>query len=358
MTRYDRDELLARIDLRALADDLLGNRQGSERSPMWPCPVPTHGQTGRTPPLSVFVTRWGEQRWRCHGCGASGSAIDLVIHSHGLDVRTAIEWLAHRTALQPQQSIRPPRRSRNPALRVTREPDPGIDTYVTACEALLWSPTGRGPARWLTEKRGLSEEILRLNRVGFDPGARHLDRPDGVPKSVGVVLPVLDDTGQAIFTQTRRLGPRLRGPRYLNCAAQAAPNPRVAFYRTHSSPSGSLVVCEGTIDALTVADAHLPSAAVLGSSLADENAAATLTRRSTRVVIGFDADDAGDRGAAELARLITEAGGTTIRLRPPPELGDLNAWRISVGHRWANGVRPAVEPPFRMRSRSAEIRLA
>lgn len=35
---YDRDALLAAVDLRALADDLLGHRSGTGRSPMWPCP--------------------------------------------------------------------------------------------------------------------------------------------------------------------------------------------------------------------------------------------------------------------------------------------------------------------------------
>ena len=52
---YDRDALLAALDLRALADDLLGHRSGGGRSPMWPCPNAQHAQSGRTPPVSIFT---------------------------------------------------------------------------------------------------------------------------------------------------------------------------------------------------------------------------------------------------------------------------------------------------------------
>lgn len=79
LQRRDRDDILRRVDLEALADQLLGVRQG--RSRMWRCPNPGHEQTGRTPPLSVFVGRNGIQRWKCHGCGDSGTAIDLTIRT-------------------------------------------------------------------------------------------------------------------------------------------------------------------------------------------------------------------------------------------------------------------------------------
>ena len=89
---YDRDALLAAVDLVGLADELLGAHSGSQRSPMWHCPNPQHAQTGRTPPLSVFHSHQGEQRWRCHGCGEGGSAIDLVVACRGGTVREALDY--------------------------------------------------------------------------------------------------------------------------------------------------------------------------------------------------------------------------------------------------------------------------
>lgn len=63
--RHDRDAILARVDLEALADELLGPRLRPAIR-MWPCPNPDHHQTGRTPPLSVFTGHNGYQRWHCH----------------------------------------------------------------------------------------------------------------------------------------------------------------------------------------------------------------------------------------------------------------------------------------------------
>lgn len=342
MTRHDRDALLAAVDLRSLADELLGGRHGSERSPTWPCPVPTHAQTGKTPPVSVFVTRWGEQRWRCHGCGASGSAIDLVIHARGVDVRQAMDHLASRTGCRTDPEHPTPPRRRPPPVERT-EPHPGIEDYVAACEQFLWTPAAAGPARYLTETRGLSEVVLRLNRVGFDPGSRHVDRPDGVPRSAGIVLPVLDDNGRAVFTQTRRLGSRISGPRYLNCANRAAPNPRLALYRTIDGRPGPLVVCEGAIDAITAAGAGYRSAAVLGSTVADERVADRLASLSTDlVIIAFDADAAGDRGAVGLAGILQGRGTAVARLRPPDRANDLNGWSRAAGADGLDAISAAV----------------
>ena len=93
---YDRDALIAAIDLPALADELLGASRGTGRNPAWPCPNPKHPQTGRTPPVSVFTSHRGEQRWRCHGCGEGGTAIDLVMACCRTDLRGAMDLLARR----------------------------------------------------------------------------------------------------------------------------------------------------------------------------------------------------------------------------------------------------------------------
>ncbi len=342
MRRYDRDALLAGVDLPTLADELLGGHCGSERSPTWSCPIPTHAQTGQTPPLSIFVTRWGEQRWRCHGCGASGSAIDLVMHARGVPVREAMEWLGGRATAEPIERLPRTRSTRRRDDLPRLEPDPSIDGYVDACQKILWSSAGAGPRRWLTETRCLSEDVLRRNRVGFDPGARRLDRPDGVPRSAGVVLPVLDEDRTAIFTQTRRLG-HFKGPRYLNCAARAAPNPRIARYQCETPALHAVVVCEGAIDALTVADAGYNSIALLGSSIADERVAMEIMRSDGPIVLAFDADDAGDRGATRLAGLLREQGRVPTRLRPESEFVDLNEWRTRAGTDWIRQLGDRVD---------------
>lgn len=337
VTRYDRDAILNATDLAALADELLGAHRGA-RIQTWPCPVPTHAQTGRTPPLTVFATRWGEQRWSCHGCGASGTAIDLVMLTHGVDVRGAFQWLAARTDVRAEvdRAWSPPQRRTPTSPDPPALPDPRLDDYVASCEGWLQSPRGQGARRWLVETRGLPLHVLELNRVGFDPGARRLERPDGVPRSPGVVLPVLGDDGRAVFTQTRRLGVSDDGPRYLNCATRAASNPRLAFYRSPEVIARCVVVCEGALDALSASSAGYRSAAVLGAGLPDERIARRLAELQAPLVVAFDADAAGESGACRLMSMIGSLDATVTRLRPPEVHGDLNSWMVAAPNieRW------------------------
>ncbi len=55
----DRAELLGAVDLAGLFAELVGPPRGKA----WPCPSPTHAQTGKSPPVSIFDGRDGGQRW-------------------------------------------------------------------------------------------------------------------------------------------------------------------------------------------------------------------------------------------------------------------------------------------------------
>src|SRR5204862_356876 len=136
--RFDRDEILARADLPSLCEETLGPAQGHGRSATWPCPAPRHGpQTGKSPPVSVFISRYGEQRWRCHACGAGGTAIDLVMVTQGLGFRDAIEVLAQRAGVAA--SVHPGELRRAHVERpMPLEPGqvrPELEQYVDACES-------------------------------------------------------------------------------------------------------------------------------------------------------------------------------------------------------------------------------
>lgn len=357
--RYDRDGILAAVDLPALADDLLGARKGT-RAPTWRCPSETHAQTGRTPPVTVFTTRRGEQRWTCHGCGASGTAIDLVMETQHVDVRAALEWLAARCGRTLAADPHSRGRAARPPLVVDERPttpDPHIDDYVAACERWLWSPSGELARRWLGDARAIPLYVLRDHRVGFDPGPHRLGRPDGVPRASGVVLPVLDAEGRAVFTQTRCLDARGDRPRYLNCASRTAPNPRLALYRPSLTVGTCVVVCEGAIDALSVAATGRRSAAVLGAALADDRVARELVRLDAPLVIAFDADPAGDAGAHRLQELLRARGRSAARLRPPAVTGDLNAW-MTTSPDWHASLATALRYCFRAQDRSMNIEVA
>ena len=172
---YDRDALLAAVDLRELADDLLGPADTNGHARMWPCPNRNHQQTGRTPPVSIFTSRRGDQRWRCHGCGDGGTAIDLVLACRGGNARDAMTFLAEHSGHREQSNEW--RRPNRPAIPRPTPPSGcrdqnGLDRYVDQCAERLWKPEGRRMRRWLTEARRLPRDVLVENRVGADLGPR------------------------------------------------------------------------------------------------------------------------------------------------------------------------------------------
>lgn len=335
---YDRDELLLRVQLDELCDELLGPHKGRARSASWSCPSPDHGpQTGRTPPLTVFTSRVGEQRWRCHACGAGGTALDLMMITNHLAFADALEALARRCGLRPSDRPRAalrPAKPRPVAALATPPPNPVVERYVAACERVLASPVGAGVRRWLLD-RGFSLPLLAANRVGADPGPQRLFRPKGLPRGgPGAVFPVLEDRN-AVYAQLRSLDEG--GIRWANPSTHVAASPHLASIRLAQRPRRAdlLVVTEGMTDALTAADAGYLAVALLGVGLADEATAETLVQRwpDRQLVIAFDAGGAGRSGSRRLVALLAEHGATrrTSALPLPRGVDDLNDWRQVAG---------------------------
>lgn len=317
---YERDVLLAAVDLPALADELLGPRKGTHASGSWRCPNPQHQQTGRTPPVSIFRARRGEQRWRCHGCGAGGTAIDLVVAVTGCTVREAFDAVAARAGVQPRE---PDRRTGQPPSRRPSLDD--LATYVDECAARLWRRDGATVRRYLMGERGLSEAVLRLNRIGADPGPNRQARPAGVPRAgLAAVLPVIED-GKPVYAQLRRLRPRQGQPRYLNVSGMIARNPKVAFYEPAAAAHPAVIVTEGPIDALSAAVAGFRSAAVLGAHSADAEAVARLAAVPGPLVVAFDSDEAGRSGASRLYSMLADTSRQAVVLSVASCVADLNA---------------------------------
>jgi DNA primase len=346
---YDRDAILAAVDLRILADELLGPSKGPASSRKWPCPDPQHAQTGRTPPVSVFSTRHGDQRWRCHGCGAGGTAIDLVMATRRVGVADAIEHLADRT--HQDRLPPPPNTRRRPA---TPRPDPQPDTdqlrehsqmdrYVTQCATALHTPPASDIHRWLTEDRHIPDAVLRANRIGADLGPARQSRPNGMPRASGVVLPVFNN-GCAIYVQLRIPDASGDQPRYLNPKTSLATNPKLAHMHPDTVRHDEILITEGTLDALSAATAGYRAIAVLSAAYPDQSIAHHLSRLPAPLVIAFDHDDAGRNAGNQLAALLAGQGRPTPQLTLPTghDLNGLHSvtpdWPDELAHNTHNAV--------------------
>jgi hypothetical protein len=365
---YDRDAILDRIDLRALADDLLGPHRGRGASATWPCPDGRHGsQTGHTPPVSIFTGRNGIQLWHCHACGAGGTAIDLVITTHDLRVRDAIEWLAERSGITSSPPSELPRARLRPQLSPRDVPPLSaapaeVSAYVAACEHYLWSDRGGRWHAWL-QGRGFTDPVLHANRVGADPGPAVVPRSSGLPRrGHAVVFPVLTEDREAAYLQARYLDVERAGRKYDNPAERLAPNPRVALVHTPRAsacgPGRALVVCEGLPDALTVAGAGHAAAAVLGAGLPDDAVARRIEQlaASRPILLAFDNDAAGRRGSHQLLRILDAHHASPIRILGLADGADLNDWARHSGPSFARELTTHLEHTLPPRDRTFPAR--
>jgi hypothetical protein len=352
MAPLDRDRIVGATDLAILADELLGPR--TTPIGMWRCPNPSHQQSGRTPPVSVFRAAGGEQRWHCHGCGVGGTAIDLVMTARGVPVREALEQLAERAAITSPPHHEPrPARTKDYARQTGGVSDPdGLAAYVDECAQRLWRPDGRPVLRWLTANRQLPADVLRFNHVGADPGPRHQRRPAGMPiGGWAAVLPAYEHD-RPVFAQLRAITTSPGRPRYLNAAGRLAPNPRAAFYEPPQRVGRCVIVTEGILDALTANAAGYRAVAVLGAALAapstqDRNPLLErIVALRSPLVVAFDADPAGETASGRLANMLRARGAQVVRLRVPEEANDLNGWMCGTAN-WQREFKASLGAAFR-----------
>lgn len=336
MPTHDLDDILNRIDLEALADQLCGPHRGHGSGARWPSPVRDHPQTGKTPPMSIFTDRRGRQRWTCWATGTSGTAIDLVTVSRQMSVADAIGWLADRAGNQP---IRPAPKPR-PQAPARTGPSDALRTYVRACVEQLQKPSGAIARNWLADRQ-LSPDIVDLNEVGYDPGPSRQQRPRGLPfRGPGIVLPTFDRKGSLVYAQTRYLDVESTGRKYDNPSSAHATKPALSWPRMPHDDGECTVICEGVIDALTVAGIHIRSVALLSAGDAGRELG-DLASLEGPVVIATDPDTAGRAASDSLLDSLVEAG--VEKVRPLKLPADVNDFARQLGGSFEERFRSAIQ---------------
>lgn len=332
--RWQIADVLARTDLDALLDELAVPAAFNHRGRRWHCPMPGHDD--QHPSVGLHTDRHGHQRWRCWSGDDShrGDAIDLVVATQHRTRPEAIDWLANRAGMIPDQPLPAVRRKPRPAAPEHVPLDPIVTRYAGACERILWSRGGQPVRDWLYD-RGITEATIRSNHVGADPSRSLLFRAKGLPygATIGATFPALDPDGNVQYVQTRYLKPG-KGPKYDNPSGYLASNPRLTWTRAPGEvrTAGMLLVCEGPPDALVAAQAGFRSVGILGSQAPDEKIAAALAAHAERtgdqIVAVLDADEGGRTGKQRLDRLLADHAQHVVFVDPPEGL-DLNAWALA-----------------------------
>jgi len=282
----------------------------------WVGLCPFHGE--KTPSFNV---REETGRYKCFGCDASGDVFTFVQQIEHVDFIGSVEFLAAKAGIQLNYTSTGQSKDRARRKRLIEGMETAVEWYH---QRLLTAPDAR-PARDYLRSRGIDGEIARQFRIGWAP-----DEWDALASQAGVEEKVLDDVGLAFRNRRNRMQDALRGRvvfpimndggdpvavggRILPGSADPAKyknSPETPIYTKSRVLYGLnwakgeivrqnlAVVCEGYTDVIGFHRSGVPTAvATCGTAFTEEHVK-LLKRYTSRVVLAFDADAAG-QGAAE-----------------------------------------------------------
>ena len=302
----------------------------------------------------------GKNLWHCFGCGVGGGPIDWVMKRRGVSFRHAVELLREGVIpLAADAGV-----LNNPRLRVLPPPvafdadDQALlnQTVTYYHERLLATTEAQTylAARGLAHaelvahfKLGVADRTLGLRlpektrKAGADIRARlqkiGLYRDSGHEHFNGsLVVPVFDEGGNVVEVYGRKLLDNLRvgTPKHLYLPAHGREGQgrgRGVFNVAALAVSKEIILCEALIDALTFwcAGYRNVTAAYGIEGFTDEHAEAFKRHGTERVLIAYDRDDAGERGAAKVAEALMAAGIECFRVQFPKGM-DANEYALKV----------------------------
>ncbi len=311
------DDLLSRTDLVALVDARVHlKKAGRDYSAC--CPF--HDE--KTPSFTVSPAK---QFYHCFGCGAHGNALGFLMEYERLEFLDAVDELAGMAGVEIPREYAPaqPAASHGGQLellaRVTRFYRHSLPDHPESVEYL--------------KGRGLDREMVNRFLVGYAPpgwsNVRDRIRDDEALLDAGllirregggaydrfrnrIVFPIRDMRGRVIAFGGRAMGDDQ--PKYLNSPETTLFHKGRNLYGLYEARQAMkdlprLLVVEGYMDVIALAQAGLPYAvATLGTATTEQHLE-TLFRHTDQVVFFFD----GDRAGQEAARRALERAAGVMR---------------------------------------------
>jgi DNA primase len=296
-----------RVDIVALVGRFVGLRP-SGRNHKGLCPF--HSE--KTP---SFVVNAERGTFKCFGCDAGGTAITFLMRMENLSFPEALRQLAAEVGVEIAEE--------RPGERGLAEQIHAANALAQALYREALRAAGSPGAAYLA-RRGIDAATIERFGIGFAPDAwEHLARrlreagiPDAVAAQAGLVaerrsgghydrlrgrvtFPIRDVRGRVQGFGGRAVAEG-QEPKYLNTPETPVFRKREAFFGLPDAlepirRTERAVVVEGYFDLVALERAGVPGAlATCGTSLTAEHARA-LRRRTKRVVLLFDGDEAGQR---------------------------------------------------------------
>ena len=326
ISRESIEEVLMRTDIQSLVSNYVTlKRAGSNLRGL--CPF--HSE--KSPSFTVYPA---DNSFYCFGCGAGGDQISFTMRMENLDYPDAVEFLAKRAGIKLVETGNS--YSNEPKYDKTRFYAMNVDA-AKYFNYYLFSddPEAKAALSYFTDKRKLSVSTIKHFGLGFAPNsfdkftrymmskgytrdelvtgylARQRENGGGVYDAFRnrVMFPVIDVAGNVIAFGGRVMDDSK--PKYLNSSdTPVFKKSRNLFALNFArlASQESIVLCEGYMDVIALHAAGITNAvATLGTAITSEQAR-LLSRYTKKVIISYDADEAGQKAAKRAIELLEEVG--------------------------------------------------
>lgn len=330
------EQVLMRNDIESLIGSYVSlKRAGSNLKGL--CPF--HSE--KSPSFTVYPQ---DNSFYCFGCGAGGDAITFVRKRENLDYPDAVEFLANRAGITIVRDERGGYQS-TPKFDRARMFKMNTDAAKYFHQRLFDNtPESKNALAYFTEGRKLSIATIKHFGLGYAPNS--FDKFSKHMRALGytydelvagflcgkneergtyfdafrnrVMFPIIDVSGNVIAFGGRVLDDSK--PKYKNSSdTPVFKKSRNLFALNFARLSGSesMILCEGYMDVIAMHAAGFTNAiATLGTAITAEQAR-MLSRYTKKVIISYDADEAGQKAAMRAVKLLSDVGLDVTILKVP-----------------------------------------
>ena len=279
---------------------------------------PFHSE--KTPSFTVDTARG---LYHCFGCQAGGNVYQFVQEKENLPFPDAVEWLARKVGYNLRYEDESPgdRKAKGLRMRILEANRIAAELFH---KTLIESPAAT-EARTYLGTRGFDRQVAKRWQLGYSPGrdalcklllSKGFTKEEIVAADLGriserdgalydsfrqrVMFPTWDLQNEVVAFGARALGDQQ--PKYLNTSETPAFSKSRFMYGLNKAKSAisrdaAAVVVEGYTDVIALHEAGIEEAVATNGTALGESHLTLLKKFTERVVLVFDADEAGSHAA-------------------------------------------------------------
>ncbi len=330
------DEILMRSDIESLISSYVPlKRAGSKLKGL--CPF--HNE--KTPSFMVYPA---DNSFFCFGCGLGGNAITFVRNIERLDYVDAVEFLAKRAGITIVRDSDNEFYRQKKGISKERLRQMNVDA-ARFFRAMLFAdnPDSMAALSYFVDKRKLSVATIKQFGLGYAPNSfdstikfllsKGYTKDEMVEGFLAmknekgniydafrnrVMFPIIDTSGNVIAFGGRVLDDSK--PKYRNSTDTPVFKKSLNLFALNfarKACENEIILCEGYMDVIALHAAGFTNAvATLGTAITSEQAR-LMKRYTKRVIICYDADEAGQTATQKAIRLLEEVGLDVSVIRIP-----------------------------------------